>query len=150
MAKLSEMVSDTAYDEIITKAKSAVGENAAEFIIPSIIKALEDGGGGVREDILIGWLDCEHVRVCSTCGKIMEEGWYMDCAGYACSDECAAASDGISMENFAKWRIYKDDIEAYLESEGNGRKIEDLSQEECDTIIESECQDRDYYYTEWY
>ena len=80
----------------------------------------------------------------------MEEGWYLDCMGYACSDECAAAIEGITMEQFEKWRIYKDDIIEYLKYEGNGRKIEELTKEECDDIIDEYCVDLDYYYTEWY
>ena len=90
------------------------------------------------------------MRVCTQCGAIMEEGWYLNDAGYACSDECAAKSEGITMEEFEKWRIYKDDIISYLEDEGEGRKIEDLTKEECDEIIDEIPDDLDYYYTEWY
>ena len=54
------------------------------------------------------------------------------------------------MEEFAKWRIYKHDIEEYLEYEGLGRKIEDLTKEECDEVIDNFIDNVDYYYTEWY
>ena len=148
--KMEEMVSDQAYDEIVEKVKKNVGDDAAEYILPAVIKALEEGSGDVREQILLDWLAVDSVRVCTQCGAIMQEGWYLCCNGYACSDECAAKSEGITMEEFDKWRIYKDDIVSYLEDEGEGRKIEDLTKEECEKIIEEYCDDCDYYWTEWF
>ena len=147
---LEEMVSKHAYDEIVAKVKEQVGEESFGYIFPGIKKALEEGSGAVRNEILSSWLNCDSMRVCTYCGKIMEEGWYLDSNGYACSDECAAESEGVTMEQFEKWRIYKDDIVSYLEDEGKGRKIEDLTKEECDEIIEATCQNCDYYYTAWY
>ena len=148
--KLESMISKHAYDEIVEKLKKQVGENAFEYIFPAVKKALEEGSGAVREEILISWLSVDSMRVCTQCGEIMEEGWYLNLAGYACSDECAAKSEGITMEEFEKWRIYKDDIVSYLEDEDEGRKIEDLTKAECDEIIEEIADDLDYYYTEWY
>lgn len=148
--KLESMISAHAYEEIVEKLKKQVGEDAFEYLFPAVKKALEEGSGKVREEIIINWLDCDSMRVCTQCGAIMEEGWYLNCNGYACSDECAAKSEGITMEQFKKWRIYKDDIITYLKEEGKGRKIEDLTKEECDEIIEDYCSDCDYYYTEWY
>ena len=148
--KLETMISAHAYDEIVAKVKEQVGEESFDYIFPAVKKALEEGSGNVREEILIGWLECDSVKVCSYCGKIMQKGWFLDFNGYACSDECAAESEGITMEQFEKWRIYKDDIVSYLEDEGEGRKIEDLTKEECDEIISEIAEDLDYYYTEWY
>ena len=148
--KLESMISKHAYDEIVEKLKKQVGENAFGYIFPAVKKALEEGSGAVREEILISWLSVDSMRVCTQCGEIMEEGWYLNLAGYACSDECAAKSEGITMEEFEKWRIYKDDIVSYLEDEDEGRKIEDLTKAECDEIIEEIADDLDYYYTEWY
>lgn len=147
---LESMVSKHAYNEIVAKVKVQVGEESFDYIFPAIKKALEEGSGAVREEILINWLNCDSMRVCTYCGKIMQEGWYLNCNGYACSDECAAESEGITMEQFKKWRIYKDDIVSYLEDENEGRKIEDLTKEECDEIIDELSDDLDYYYTEWY
>ena len=147
---LEEMVSKHAYEEIVSKVKEQVGEESFDYIFPAVKKALEEGDGNIREEILINWLDCDSMRVCTQCGDIMEEGWYLNTNGYACSDECAAKSEGITMEQFEKWRIYKDDIVTYLEDEGEGRKIEDLTKEECDEIIDEYCNDCDYYYTQWY
>ena len=147
---LESMISEHAYDEITKKVKEMIGEESFEFVFPGIKKALEEGSGKVREEILINWLNVDSMRVCTYCGKIMEEGWYLNCNGYACSDKCAAQSEGITMEQFEKWRIYKDDIVEYLKEEDEGRKIEDLTKEECDKIIDEYCQDCDYYYTEWY
>ena len=147
---LEKMVSAHAYDEIVSKVKVQVGEESFDYIFPAIKKALEEGDGAVRGEILENWLNCDSMRVCNYCGKIMEEGWYLDSHGYACSDECAAESEGITMDEFKKWRIYKDDIVSYLEDEGKGRKIEDLTKEECDEIIDEIADDLDYYYTEWY
>lgn len=147
---LESMVSKQAYDEIVSKVKEYVGEESFDYIFPAVKKALEEGSGRVREEILISWLDCDSMRVCTYCGEIMQEGWYLGCHGYACSDECAAESEGITMEEFKKYRIYKDDILEYLKEEGDGRKIEDLTKEECDEIIDEYCSDCDYYYTEWY
>ena len=144
------MISAHAYDEIVAKVKEQVGEESFIYLFPAIRKALEEGSGKVREEIIRNWLDCDSMRVCTYCGKIMEEGWYLNCNGYACSDECAAQSEGITMEEFRKWRIYKDDIVSYLEDEGDGRKIEDLTKEECDKIIDDVFDDLDYYYKEWY
>lgn len=148
--KLETMISAHAYEEIVEKLKKQVGEDAFEYLFPAVKKALEEGSGDCREQILISWLNVDSMRVCTQCGAIMEEGWYLNCAGYACSDECAAKSEGITMEEFRKWRIYKDDIVSYLEDEDEGRKIEDLTKEECDEIIDEIADDLDYYYTEWY
>lgn len=148
--KIYEMISESAYDEIEKKVKENVGEKAAEYILPAVIKALEEGPGEVRQEILLEWLNVDSMRVCTQCGEIMEEGWYLCDAGYACSDKCAAESENITMAQFEKWRIYKDDIIDYLKREGKGRKIEDLSKKECHKIIDEVAGDCDYYYTEWY
>ena len=148
--KICEMISEQAYDEIVEKVKEKVGKKAAAYILPAVVKALEEGTGDVRREILLEWLNCDKMRVCTQCGEIMEEGWYLCDAGYACSDECAAVAEGITMDEFAKWRIYKDDIVAYLKCEGKGRKIEDLSKDECHEIIDEVADDCDYFYTEWY
>lgn len=147
---LENTLSAHAYEEIVTKVKEQVGEEAFPYIFPGIKKALEEGSGAVREQILINWLDCDSMRVCSYCGKIMQEGWYLECNGYACSDKCAAESEGITMEEFKKYRIYKDDILQHLEDEGKGRKIEDLTQDEIEEIIDAVNNDAQYCYTEWY
>ena len=146
---IREMIPDHAYEELVRKVREAVGEETSAYILPAFIKALEEGSGKVRDEILSSWLNVDSLRVCTVCGKIMTNGWYLDANGYACSDECAAKSEGITMEEFDKWRIYKDDIVAYLESEGEGRRIEDLTKEECDRIIDSIADDVDYYYTKW-
>lgn len=148
--KLEDMVSKHCYDEIVKAVKEQVPEAAFEYVFPGVKKALERGGGDVREAILIEWLDLDCCRVCTTCGAIMERGWYLECNGYACSDKCAAKSEGITMKEFRKWRIYKDDIICYLEEEGKGRKIGDLTQKECDEIIEEVNDSVQYCYTEWY
>ena len=144
------MVSQHCYDEIVAKLKEQVGEEAFQYIFPAIKKAIEDGSGKVREEILIYWLDVDSCRICSHCGAIMEEGWYLDCQGYACSDECAMEIMNVpDMEHFRRYRIYKEDVDQYLEDEGKGRKEEDLTQEEIDQILESVLEDCDAYYTEW-
>lgn len=148
--KLKEMISAHAYDEIVGKIKKQVGQDVFDIIWPSIKKALEEGDGDVRYKILISWLDCDHVRVCSYCGRIMEKGWYLDANGYACSDECAAKAEGITMEEFDKWKIYKDDIISYLEREGYGGTIQDYTKEECEEFINNLPDDLEHYYTEWY
>lgn len=148
--KLETMISAHAYEEIISKVKEQVGEESFDYIFPGIKKALEEGSGIVREEILSGWLNCDSMRVCSYCGKIMQEGWYLESQGYACSDECAALSEGITMEEFRKYRIYKDDILQHLANEGKGRKIEDLTQDEIEAIIDAVNEDAQYCYTEWY
>lgn len=147
---LESMISKHAYEEIEKKVSDLFGEKTATFLFPAIKKALEEGDRDVRENILINWLDVDSMRVCTQCGAIMEEGWYLNNAGYACSDECAAKSEGITMEQFAKWKIYKDDIVSHLEEEGKGRKIDDLTKEECEEIINEIAGDLEYYYTEWY
>ena len=144
------MISAHAYDEIVSKVKEFVGDEASKYLLPGVVKALEEGDGHVREDVLIGWLDVDSMRVCTHCGAIMEEGWYMECGGYACGDECAAQLVGLSMEEFAKWRIYKEDIVEYLRETKDARNISELSAEECDKIIENIAPHRDYYWTEWY
>ena len=148
--KLQEMMSEVSYKELQIKVKDLVGELNFPIIFPSIEKALVEGGALEREQILNNWLDMDTCRVCSTCGKIMSEGWYLCDAGYACSDECAAKSEGISMEEFKKYKIYKDDLIEYLEDEGEGRKLEDLTEDECAEIINEEIMDKvDWYWTEW-
>ena len=147
---LESMISEHAYDEIVAKVKEQVGEEAFKYVFPGIKKALEKGSGKVREEILINWLNVDSMRVCTQCGAIMQEGWYLECNGYACSDECAAKSEGLTMEEFKKYRIYKDDILQHLEDEGEGRKIEDLTQEEIESIIDGVNEYAQYCYTEWY
>lgn len=150
MENLKDMISEHAYNEIKKKVEKLVGREANKYIFPAVEKALEKGSGRTRERILIDWLNLDSVRVCSKCGAIMEEGWYMGLLGYACSDECAAKMECITMEQFEKWRIYKSDIIEYMEMNGDKRNIEELTKEECDSIIEEYCEDCDYYWTEWY
>lgn len=150
--KLKTMISEHCYDELVKKLTERVGENNAKVMLPAVAKALVEGGREEREQILINWLDMDSCRVCTTCGKIMEEGWYLNNAGYACSDECAAKSEGITMEQFKKWKIYKDDIIDYLRREGKGRTIDELSDDECADIINDhiDMENLEYYWTEWY
>ena len=147
--KLQDMMSEVSYKELQIKVKKMVGEGSFLIIFPSVAKALVEGGRDEREHILIAWLDMDTCRVCTTCGKIMSEGWYLNDAGYACSDECAAKSEGISMEEFKRYRIYKDDIKEYLSNNGDKRAIEELTQQECDDIIDEIMDNCDYYWTEW-
>ena len=80
----------------------------------------------------------------------MEEGWYMECGGYACSDECSAQIVDLTMEEFAKWRIYKADIVEYLKQSNDSRDINELSAEECEEIVEQIALRCDSCWTEWY
>lgn len=149
--KLKTMISEHCYDELVEKLTEYVGEDNVQTILPSIAKILVEGTGQQKEHILNNWLDMDSCRVCTTCGKIMEEGWYLNEAGYACSDECAAKSEGITMDEFKRYKIYKDDLIEYLNAEGKGRKLENLSDDECAEIINDEIMDNvDYYWTEWY
>ena len=151
METLESMLSARCYDELVEKVKSEVGEEAFEYIFPAVKKALEEGSGVSREHILRMWLDMDTCRVCSHCGAIMDEGWYLDAMGYACSDECAMEiMDVPDMEHFRRYRIYKQDIDEYLEDEGKGRKEEDLSQEEIELIISKVHEYVDACYTQWY
>lgn len=148
---LEEMVSESCRKEIMEKTENNVGKEAFEYIFPAVKKALEEGSGEVREEILSNWLDVDSCRVCSHCGAIMQEGWYLDCQGYACSDECAMEIMNVpDMEHFQRYRIYKEDIDAFLEEEGEGRKEEDLTQEEIEEIIDIVSDDMQACYTEWY
>ena len=150
--KLKTMISEHCHDELVEKLTERVGENNAKIMLPAVAKALVEGGREERERILINWLDMDSCRVCTTCGKIMEEGWNLNDARYDCSDECAAKSEGITMEQFKKWKIYKDDIIVYLRREGKGRTIDELSEDECADIINTHIDKKnlDYYWTEWY
>lgn len=151
MKTLEEMVSDRCFNEISEKVKHYVGEESFSIIFPAVKKALEESSGGAREEILINWLDVDTCRICSECGAIMEEGWYLDCYGYACSDECAMKIMEVpDMEHFRRYRIYKSDIDYYLETEGLERKEEDLTQEEIEKIINEVNEYSQACYTEWY
>ena len=144
------MIREHCFDELVEKLTDYVGQDNVDSILPTIAKILVEGTGDQKEHILIDWLNMDSCRVCSTCGKIMEEGWYLLDAGYACSDECAAKSEGISMDEFKRYRIYKNDIKDYLVYEGINKSIEDLTQEECDEIVDELIDKVDYYWTEWY
>lgn len=149
--KLEEMLSEHCYNELQDKVKQYVGEGAFDIVFPAIKKALEKGDRNTRNDILIEWLDMDSCRVCDECGAIMEEGWYLNCMGYACSDECAMKIMEVpDMEHFRRYRIYKEDIDYYLEQEGEGRKEEDLTQEEIEEILDEICDNIEACYTEWY
>ncbi len=148
---LEEMVGEDTYDTIKEKVEYYVGKEAISTIFPAIEKALVEGSADCREEILRNWLDIESIRICDHCGAIMQEGWYLDCCGYACSDECAKEIMGVpDMTHFNRYRIYKEDIDGYLEDEGEGRKEEDLSQEEIEEILDEVCDNIDACYTEWY
>ena len=150
MKTLESMISNNAYEEIIKKVNEAVGEEAAEYIFPAVKKALEEGDGKVRESILSSWLDVDTLRVCSHCGSIMQEGWYLDWHGYACSDECCMAVMNVDKNEFDRYSIFKPEIEEFLTDEGEGRKIEELTKEEISEIISRIIDGLDaYYYTEW-
>ena len=148
---LESMVSQNTYDTIVKKVKELVGDSAFEYIFPAIKKALEEGDGTVRNDILIDWLDLDCCRVCSHCGAIMEEGWYLDCHGYACNDECCCKIMDITKEEFDRYGIFLPEIEEHLKDEGQGRKPEELTKKEINEIIDEIMEGLDaYYYTEWY
>lgn len=148
---LEEMVSDDTFKKISDEVKHYVGKEAFPIVFPAIKKAIEEGSGSSREEILGVWLDIDSVRICSHCGAIMQEGWYLDCCGYACSDECAKEIMKVpDMEHFYRYRIYKEDIDSYLEDEGEGRKEEDLTQEEIEEILDELNEYLDACYTEWY
>lgn len=148
---LEDMVSARCFKEIQEKVKHYVGEESFPIIWPAVKKAIEEGSGKAREEILSSWLDVDSCRICSHCGTIMEEGWYLDSMGYACSDECAMVIMEVpDMEHFRRYRIYKAEIDDYLKYEGKGRKEEDLTQEEIEEIIDEFCDNMDAYYTEWY
>lgn len=150
--KLKQMVNADTYKELLEKlTDNLTNEKVAQSMLPQIAKTLVEGGREEREAILIDWLDMDSCRVCTTCGKIMSEGWYLNNMGYACSDECAAKSEGITMEQFEKWRIYKDDIEQYLRESGDKRSIDELTADECADIINEKIgfEDLEYYWTEW-
>jgi hypothetical protein len=149
--KLEEMLSEHCYNELQEKVKHYVGEDAFDIVFPAIKKALEEDSIETRHSILIEWLDMDSCRVCDECGAIMEEGWYLDCMGYACSNECAMKIMGVpDMEHFRRYRIYKADIDFYLEREGKGRKEEELNQNEIEEIINKMCRNIEACYTEWY
>ena len=145
------MVSRHCYDEIQGQVKHYVGEESFSIIWPAVKKALEEGSAAAREEILSAWLDIQTCRVCSHCGAIMQEGWYLDCMGYACSDECAMKIMEVpDMEHFRRYRIYKSDIDAWLEDEEEGRKEEDLTQDEIEEILKEVNSYSQACYTEWY
>lgn len=149
--KLIDMVSQKCYNEIKEKVKYYVGEEAFPIVFPAFEKALEEGSGNCREEILISFLDMDSCRVCSNCGAIMEEGWYLDCNGYACSDECCRTLMNVSKEEYDRYNIYLPEIKERLKEEGDGRKPEDLSEEEIKELINEIIEGLDaYYYTEWH
>lgn len=150
MKTLEEMISSDAYNEIKAQVCERCGDVLAEYIFPAVKKALEEGDFKLRNHILHNFLEVDSLRVCDQCGALMSEGWYLLCAGYACSDECAAKSEGITMEEFEKWRIYKDDIIEWLEWIDDARKIEELTKEECDEIIDCIAGEKEYGWTQWY
>ena len=148
--KLKTMISEHCFDELNQKLVDYVGIENLNAVRQGVAKALVEGNGIARKKILNIWLDMDSCRVCTTCGKIMEEGWYLNDAGYACSDECAAKSENISMDEFKRYQIYKTDIIEYLQSEGDTRDISELSDYECSVIIDKISGDLDWYWTEWY
>ena len=153
MAKkiLEDMVSAECIKSIKNKIRNFVGKKAMLRLYPAVKKIIEEGDAEIRESILRDWLDVDSVRVCSECGELMQEGWYLDTRGYACSDECAMKIMGVpDMEHFRRYRIYKEDIDYWLEEEGLGRKEEDLTQAEIEEILEEVGSYIDACYTTWY
>lgn len=146
--KLSQMISESALCEIITEVQKKVGLEASTYILPGVLKALEEGSGIVRNQILSEWLDVDSCRVCDVCGTIMEEGWY-NMGTYACSDECVIKQDGITKEEFDRFQIYKTTIQEYLDEEKKGRKADDLTKKEIAEIMNEIFDDCYAYYTSW-
>ncbi len=142
------MVSADCNNEITIKLMKKVGNHAHKYIFPAVKKALEEGSGKVRKQILSDWLNVESCRVCDECGAIMQEGWY-NMGKYACSDECVIHQEEVTREEFDRYSIYKETLCEYLRHEGKGRKPEDLTQEEIDRLIEMFLEECDAYYTSW-
>ena len=151
MKKLEEMVSADCIKEIKRKLRKFVGKKTMLRLYPAIKKAIEEGDREIRESILREWLDVDSVRVCSQCGELMQEGWYLDAMGYACSDECAMQIMNVpDMEHFRRYRIYKEEIDDWLEDEGLGRKEGDLTQDEIEKILEQINDESQACYTQWF
>lgn len=147
---LESLVSDSCYKEIVKKLKATVGRNSFRRIFPAVKSILESQDGTAREEIR-NWLDIDSYRVCSHCGAIMQEGWYLDCHGYACSDDCCCKIMNITKEEYDRYSIFLPEIEEFLKDEGRGRKPEQLTKEEINEIIDEVMAGLDaYYYTEWY
>ena len=146
--KLEEMVSESCYNEIVKKLKEYVSGKAFLYIFPAVRKALEEGSGKVRKEILINWLDIESCRVCDECGAIMQKGWY-NMGKYACCEECVIQQESITRKEFVRYQIYEGTIQEYLDNEREGRKAEGLTQEEIATLLDVILPDCDAYYTEW-
>ena len=152
MAKknLEDMVSAECIKEIKDKIRNFVGKKAMLRIYPAVKKIIEEGDGEIRESILHDWLDVDSVRICTECGEIMQEGWYLDLGRYACSDECCCKIMGVSKEEFDRYSIFLPEIEEHLKDEGEGRKPEELTKGEIKEIIDEIMDNLDaYYYTEW-
>ena len=151
MKQLKDMVSSKCYDEIADKLRKQVGEESFPVIFPAVEKAIEQGSANARDAILWDWLEVDSCRVCSHCGEIMEEGWYLGAQGYACSDECCKALMHISDEEFDRFRIYRDEVRETLVNTNDPRQPEDLTQEEIETILDGVVDGLDaYFYTSWY
>ena len=76
--ELKKMMSEHSYQELQDKVKELVGEKNFDTIFPSVAEALVKGGREERERILNTWLDMDTCRVCTICGKIISEGWYLN------------------------------------------------------------------------
>ena len=57
---LVQIISTHAYEEIVSKVKENVGEEASKYILPGVFKALEDGSVFVRKSSTGGsmWSPC--------------------------------------------------------------------------------------------
>lgn len=81
------------------KAKSLTG----------LARAIMDAPTNIKEELMDTY-DWQNVRICSHCGKFMDEGYYLD-GEYACSDECAiAVYDGDEKQ-------FRDDV-SHAEEDG--------------------------------
>lgn len=147
---LEDMISKHSYDEIVSKVKEEVGEEAFGYVFPSIKKTLEEGPAKVKGQILFGWLGVSSVKICTYCGRLMSEGWYLDCRGYACSDECCRILMELDKDEYYRYGIFKDEIETYLREEGKGRTPESLTEDEIKELIEDFSDQEDsYFYTDF-
>lgn len=142
-------------ESLIKACDLILAANMAEYDSEKIAKktAMRDfwrliNGNALEKQDVLDTYELDHLRVCEECGKLIDEGWLLDCT-VACSDECAAKFFDETVEKF-KYRMSDENfIKQAMEWDHCEKRYEDLTDEEREKYLEDAMNMTEYYWTEW-
>ena len=142
-------------ESLIKACDLILAANMAEYDNEKIAKktAMRDlwkliNGNALEKQDVLDTYELDHLRVCEECGKLIDEGWSLDCT-VVCSDECAAKFFDETVEEF-KYRMSDENfIKQAMEWDHCEKRYEDLTDEERERYLDDAMNATEYYWTEW-